>query len=284
MSATIISGRDLAEEVLSDLSEVAKNLKMVPTIAVIQIGENPSSTSYIKQKQKAAERISAKLIHFAYEEKAIPKKLINKIAELNSDPTINGIIVQRPVPKKFESSGLLDSIINDKDIDGFNQNSPFDPPIARAVLKVLETIKNLQGGNHIPSAALSSKSILILGVGETGGGPIAKTFEKLKIKYEPADIKTPEKKRLKLIKNADVIISCVGKANLITGSMIKTGAICIGVGISRSDDNKLKGDFDEETINDVAGFYTPTPGGTGPLNVAFLMSNLVDATKKAESL
>lgn len=203
----------------------------------------------------------------------------------------------------------------EKDIDGFHPDSPYILPLPLAVVKILEEVYKLQkergvasagdpsrapGANGVNEAVgrgkarqdpeefsswLKTRNIVVLGKGPTGGGPIIKLLNKLGVSQKVIDSKTENPEEL--MKNADIIISSVGRENVVKPEMIKKsqpagrqGAILIGVGILRGEDGKLKGDYDPEKIKDIAGYYTPTPGGVGPVNVAMLMVNLLDAAEK----
>lgn len=250
-----INGRAIAEGLLQKLTADVARLKIsgiTPTLAVIQIGDNPASLAYIKQKQIAAEKIGAKVI--------VSNTLLD-VTRFNEDPYIHGLIVQRPVPIGAGEH----TVTPKKDVDGFEENSPFDVPVAIAVYKILQSIK-----------ADFSKKFVVIGRGETAGKPILHYLEKLHCTTSLIHSKTPNSKEI--MKHADVIISCVGKERVVTRESIKSDAILISVGIWRDSEGKLRGDYNEEEILDIASFYTPTPGGVGPVNVACLMQNLVKAS------
>jgi methylenetetrahydrofolate dehydrogenase (NADP+) / methenyltetrahydrofolate cyclohydrolase len=277
-----IDGKTIAETILLNLAETVRTLKTnscTPTLAVILVGNDIGSLSYVKQKQKAAEQIGAKLILEHLPVTTTPEILRSTIAHYNNDPSIHGVIVQRPVPIEGSEVGdMLNSVTPAKDVDGFLPNSPFQVPVVRAVLTILENIysnissQGLVNIEFIPW--LKAQHIVVIGRGETAGKPIASLFKKYDCTTSIIHSKTSDRK--KLLKQATVIISCVGK-NIFTKQMITRGAIFISVGIWRDTDNKLHGDYSEELIKNTASFYTPTPGGVGPVNVACLMHNLVDA-------
>ncbi len=262
-----IDGKLIAQKILDNLKLQIRENHLSPTLTVIQVGEDPASTSYIKQKEKAALFIGAKIINKNLPENVSPEKIKNLIGELNENPEVQGIIVQLPLPSHLEASSLQTAINPQKDVDGFLPNSPFIPPVAGAVLKVLEEIKK------------SNWKFLVIGRGVTAGKPIAETLVKKGYQVEIAHSQTAPEQFNKLAKSADIIISCVGKADVIKASDIKPGAIVIGVGLHRSPESKLTGDFNEEEVSKVASFYSPTPGGVGPINVACLMENLVLAAR-----
>ena len=244
-----IDGKAIAERILNDLAKEIATRKLQPTLAVILVGDNPASLAYIKQKQKAAERIGAKII------------LSNDISDtkkFNDDPSIHGLIIQRPLPKNLND---IPPVKLTKDVDGFEKNSPFTVPVVLAVQTILKEI----------GTDIANKHIVVIGRGETAGGPIAQYFKTSRVVHS----ETPNPKEI--IREGDIIVSCVGKERVVTKDMLKPGVVLIGVGIWRDSEGKLRGDYDEEEIKDIAWFYTPTPGGVGPVNVACLMQNLVKA-------
>ncbi len=202
---------------------------------------------------------------------------------MNNDNNVHGIIVQRPLPPQIDKEKISLAIIPEKDIDGFHKNSKFEMPLATAVLKILEKIQASTPGVDAQKPQgfigwLNTKEIVIIGTGETGGGPIIKKLKELGIKPLIIDSKTPNPELI--TKTADIIISCIGKPNVVRPEMIKRGVILISVGLYKGEDGKLHGDYEEKEIKNIAGFYTPTPGGVGPVNIACLLENLVKATKK----
>lgn len=259
-----IDGKALADKILNGLSLSVVKLKekgVTPTLAVIQVGDDPASSAYIRQKQKAAEAIGAKII-LSHQLSAISYQQIQKIIEkFNSDPFVHGIIVQRPLPEGLRADCILPS----KDVDGFLPNSPYPVPVAEAILTILDD-------------RIYSKKIVVLGRGDTAGKPIAEALIKQGSNVTVVHSQTPHPDDA--IRTADIIVSCVGKPNVVRRDNIKTGAILLSVGISRDSGGKLHGDYEEEGIKDVASFFTPTPGGVGPVNVACLMENLVQASSK----
>jgi methylenetetrahydrofolate dehydrogenase (NADP+)/methenyltetrahydrofolate cyclohydrolase len=152
-----------------------------------------------------------------------------------------------------------------KDVDGFVENSPFDVPIAQAIFTILK---------HI-GITVNNKKVVIVGRGETAGKPIAQAFAKQQCATSIIHSQTPNPKEI--MKSADILISCVGKERVVAATAVKPGAILISVGLWRAEDGRLHGDYEENEIKDIASFYTPTPGGIGPLNIASLMQNLVKA-------
>lgn len=308
-----IDGKLIAEGVLTRLSDEVTTLiqtGVMPTLAVVLVGDDPASLAYIRQKRKAAEQIGAnlKLHHVS----RITYHGLNDIIQTyNNDPNIHGLIIQRPIPKTFKDvSAILDTVKPEKDVDGFLPGSPYEAPVASGVGEILKNIKNQS--SHVAYMLqekaktefiewLQRKNIVVIGRGETGGNPILHYFAKLYFETSKdvapisIDVTAPLWQRRNnqhcamsmihsqtpnptaILKSADIVISCVGKRQVVTAQAIKPGAILISVGIWRDENGNLRGDYDEDDVKDVASWYTPTPGGVGPVNVACLMQNLVKA-------
>jgi methylenetetrahydrofolate dehydrogenase (NADP+) / methenyltetrahydrofolate cyclohydrolase len=268
-----IDGKIIASEILNSLKPQVDKLKeqnIIPALAIILIGNNESSKSYIKQKELKATEIGAKIELFHFE-KINQDELLELINKLNNEQNIHGIIVQRPLPTNIDKQTISSAIYPQKDVDGFNKESAFDAPVAKAVIQIL----NQTAGNNF-----KSKNIVVIGKGETAGGPIIESLIKLGINPIVIDRQTQNPEEL--IKKADIIISAVGKENTVKLNLINTNQILIGVGLF-SKDGILKGDYEVSEIENKVKFYTPTLGGVGPVNVAFLMQNLVNAATKLSS-
>ncbi len=280
----IIDGKGLADSILEKLSETVATLKkggITPTMAVILVGDDSGSLSYIKQKQKAASRIGAKVIFEQLPATIQPETLRSAIAHYNNDSSIHGLIVQRPIPNTADViEEILNSVAPAKDVDGFIPNSPFEVPIARAVITLLEDVHaKLSSAGLVRTEFkkwLNSQSVAVIGRGQTAGKPIA--HDLITYGCMPSIIHSKTSHPEKILRAATVVISCAGKEHVIHKHNISSGVILISVGLSRGKDGKLHGDYAEKEIESIASFYTPTPGGVGPVNVACLMHNLVDAT------
>lgn len=268
-----IDGKTLAQELLVKMHGQVEHLNaqhISPTLAIIKAGDDPSSEVYIAQKRSAAAIVGMRLETLHFFSTVPAAHLSDAINSLNIDPKIHGIIIQLPLPSPLSNAAFSVELL--KDVDGFESHSPFTPPVALAVFYVLGAIYQT-----IDLSILNTKRVLIIGRGATAGKPIADALRKRHIEYIQMDSKTPNSKEL--IEKADIIISCVGKRRVVKGSMVKKGVVLIGVGITR-ENGKLYGDFDEKDINSKAQFFTPVPGGIGPLNVAFLMQNVIEAAQR----
>jgi methylenetetrahydrofolate dehydrogenase (NADP+)/methenyltetrahydrofolate cyclohydrolase len=283
----IIDGKSIAEAILDALNTSIQNLKkkgVIPTMAVIQVGDDPASLAYIRQKQKAADKIGARLILDHLEATISVPDLTRRIDGFNGDSSIHGLIIQRPIPPKVgDVTNAGASVLPVKDIDGFLSNSPFETPVALAVGEMLrdafvrKTSSAIDVKDHESQFIewVRTQKIAVIGRGVTAGEPILRYFNKLHCTTSNIHSRTEHPESL--IRDADIIISCVGKEHVVTGDMVKSGAIAISVGIWRDMTGKLHGDYDEGDIAGKASFYSPTPGGVGPVNVACLMQNLVKA-------
>ncbi len=279
----ILDGKMISNELLNKIQHSVDELRqknITPSLAVILVGNDPGSLSYIKQKQKAGERVGIRVLFEQFPETISPDVLESAIAHYNADPTVHGLIIQRPVPLFFGDTGnILDSVLPHKDVDGFLPNSPYQVPVARAVITILEhahaTLSN-EGLIHKPFADwLSQERITVIGRGETAGKPITDLLTRMNCATSVITSKTSHPEVL--LKQSGIIISCVGKKEVVKKSYIQKGAILISVGLWRDSEGKLHGDYESADIEKIAGFYTPTPGGVGPVNVASLMQNVIDA-------
>jgi methylenetetrahydrofolate dehydrogenase (NADP+) / methenyltetrahydrofolate cyclohydrolase len=270
-----IDGKQIAQNILNNLKEKINELKkedIVPHLAIIIVGNDPASVAYVRQKELKAKSIGAQTTILKLDQQTSEADLLKIVEKWNTDRNIHGIIVQQPLPRQINTQIITQAIDPKKDVDGFNSKSKFEMPIAMAVLEILKSVSSvpLKGW-------FRSRNIAIIGKGETGGKPIINAMHKLGI--EPFVIDSRTKNLQDIIRNADIIISAVGKTNVVRPEMIKQGVILIGVGQCR-ENGKIVGDYDEEKIKDIASFYTPTPGGVGPVDVACLLKNAILAAEK----
>lgn len=280
-----IDGKFIASEIKKEHKihvEKLQNKNIFPHLFVILIGNDPASVTYVGQKQKVANEIGVKFSLFKEAGPLKSSDLIEKVNKLNADPTVHGIIIQKPVPIDIEREELDRLVVSQKDVDGFHPDSPFTPPVASAVIKILEWVaKDCCSNAESPLKQnycqpfkdwLKEKKIMVIGRGETAGKPIATTLTKMGVPFTVAHSKTINLKESCLV--SDIIISCVGRSNIVRHDMISSRTILIGVGL-HSENDKLQTDYNQEEITDVAAYYTPVPGGVGPVNVACLFENLL---------
>ncbi len=284
-----IDGRKIAADILKSLKTDVGKLKrkrIQPHLVAVLVGSDSGSLSYVSQKSKAARIIGAKVTIHRFDKIPLYQSIAEFISGLNQDPKVHGVIIQRPLPPSL-SAGALNKIVSvNKDVDGFLDKSPFEPPIGVAVFKLLGHIyyrqlkkTSMPRDDFSKSLVnwLKNKQIVLLGHGETGGQPVSQTLNTCNIPFIVLNSTVENKDEY--LKDADIVISAVGKPNMIKAEMIKPGCILLGIGVHRGDKTGIVGDYDEKAVDPVAGFYTSTPGGMGPVNVACLLQNLITAAK-----
>ncbi|MDP1983606.1 MAG: bifunctional methylenetetrahydrofolate dehydrogenase/methenyltetrahydrofolate cyclohydrolase FolD [Sulfuritalea sp.] len=286
MTARIIDGTALSAEVRGQLAERAAALKtqgITPCLAAILVGEDPASAVYVRNKVAACEKAGMRSIKDVYAADVDPAVVFARIAELNADPTVHGILVQLPLPKHFDSEAVLESVDPEKDVDGFHaenvgalmQGNPrFIPCTPYGVMKMLESA-------NVP---LKGAEVVIVGRSNIVGKPMAML---LLAKSCTVTICHSQSKDLAFhTRRADILVAAVGRAKMITGDMIKPGATVIDVGINRMTDGpnagKLCGDVDFDSAKEVAGAITPVPGGVGPMTITMLLANTLEAAERTQ--
>ena len=254
---------------------------IVPTLVDFCVTPKADDWAFIKMKQKIAQRVGVNFVAKIYE--TIPRymQLVKDITNASQDKSSHSIIIQRPLPPLLDTSGLTKAIPIDMDIESKNPKSLYTAPIALATMTILkhiymtdscdpvDFIYNPTIDNGPMKKILRNKKIVVVGKGQTGGGPICQFLTKTNISFVNLTSKTPDPAQY--LKNADIIISAVGK-KVITADMIKSNVVLLTAGL-RFVDGKWKGDFDEDEIREKAAHFTPTPGGIGPLDVAFVCYN-----------
>lgn len=263
----IIDGKKLAEIILKKAKKEVDRLNIKPALAVILIGDNPASLSFIKQKSMACSKVEIVFNFYQFSEKIKENDLINKIKKICSSKKNQGIIIQLPLPPKFNLEKILNLIPPEKDVDTLNnETSDILSPVVNTIKEILKITKT----------DLKSKTVVLMGTGRLVGMPVMKWLANQKV--TPIVLNEYSKSIIASTRQADIIISGVGKANLITPTMIKNGAVCIDFGFSKKN-KKISGDFSQKVAKK-AGVFTPTPGGTGPLTVAKLITNLLILSPK----
>lgn len=273
----VLNGKEIAQEWMEKIKSQTEKLPLKPKLAIILAGSNEASRIYVKNKCLAAQNagIEAKLIEFP--ENISARELKQKIEELNQDNSINGIIIQLPLPAHLPTQELLSTVCPEKDVDGFhpfnagllqnNSANAFIPATARAVLALIEkTGLNLEGKNAI-----------VIGRSQIVGKPTAWLLLNHNCTVTIAHSKTQDIPAI--CHKADIVVAACGKANMIKGDWLKKGAVVIDVGINRYQ-GKITGDVDFESAKDVASFITPVPKGVGPMTVAMLLENTLEAYLK----
>lgn len=273
-----IDGKKLQEELLENLKNKIKDLKqhgITPCIAILTLGPEETWEAYVGQKIKLAKKldITAKLVNL---KPTNTNDVLAAISNLDNDSSIHGLIVQRPFPTHIDTERIIQSISKEKDIDGFRNDSLYEVPVWLAVKHLITKASQLLNVSEL-SIWLSNQSVLIIGKGETAGNPVIGGLSKMKIKTLVMDSKTSD--RNSLFEKADIIILATGKHIDIPYDILKKNCILIGIGLHRQS-GKLVGDFDEFEAKSHGLYYTPSPGGVGPLNLYYLFENLITAASK----
>jgi len=284
MTARIIDGKTIAQEVRAEWKIRADALKargITPGLAVIIVGEDPASRVYVANKVKACAELGLHSEHIVMSADTPEAALLDKIAALNNDPKIHGILVQLPVPKHIDSSKVLEAISPDKDVDGFNPvnvgalvtgNMRFAPCTPYGAMKLLEK----------SGVSIEGKHAVVVGRSNIVGKPMALMLLQANATVTICTSKTVD--LAKFTRDADILVVATGRAKMITGDMIKPGAAVIDVGINRMDNGKLCGDVDFDSAKEVAGWITPVPGGVGPMTITMLVANTVQSAERISGL
>jgi len=243
----ILDGKKLSEKILKKLKAEIKRKRLKLKLSIVLVGEDPNSKIFVKQKKKACEKVGIDFELFKFSSKISNSELKKEIKKIIQDPNIKNIVVQLPLPKGLNTEEILNLIPKEKDAEIIS-------PVVCAVGRILKEYK----------ISLKNKNIVLIGKGRLVGRPLSVWLRKQNMKFSNID----------KIKNADIVISGVGKPNLIKGEMVKKGVIIIDVGA----------DVDFKSVSKKASYITPTPSGVGPVTVACLLENLVELSKNKLSL
>ncbi|KRF63362.1 bifunctional methylenetetrahydrofolate dehydrogenase/methenyltetrahydrofolate cyclohydrolase FolD [Peribacillus sp. FSL K6-1552] len=284
MSAQIINGKEIAEAVRQEISKEVQQLReknIVPGLAVILVGDNQASQTYVRNKQKACEDLGMHSVLIKKPADLTQEELIQNIDELNQDDSIHGILVQLPLPGHIQEKAIIEAISPEKDVDGFHPinigrmmtgQDAFLPCTPYGVMVMLE---------HI-GYELEGKHVVIVGRSNIVGKPAGQLFLNADATVTYCHSKT--KDLAYYTKQADVVVAAVGKRDTITSDHIKEGAVVIDVGMNRNDEGKLCGDVAFEDVKNKASYITPVPKGVGPMTITMLMKNTVKSAQKTLNL
>ena len=279
MSAQILDGKALAAEIRSEVKTQVAALaeKGVSTaLAVILVGDDSASQVYVRNKIKACADTGIRSLEFRMPAETTQQQLLAKIAELNADESVDGILVQLPLPKQINADAVISAIDPAKDVDGFHVANAgalvtgkqgFVPCTPFGVMRLIEK----SGVNP------RGKSAVIVGRSNIVGKPMALLLLAADATVTVAHSRTPDLSAV--TRNADILVAAVGRAKLIKADMVKPGAVVIDVGMNRDETGKLCGDVDFAEVKEIAGSITPVPGGVGPMTIAMLMQNTVLAAQ-----
>ena len=279
--AIIIDGKQVAENLTNNLEKEVSKFNVKPHLVVIQVGDNTASSIYVNLKKKKAEQIGIKSTVINYPDNISEEELIKKLQTLNSDTSVNAILVQLPLPKHINADNIINVISPQKDVDGFTAENTGNllngiapksyPCTPKGIIKLLDTY----------NIDVSGKNAVIVGRSNIVGKPVAVMLLNRNATVTICHSRT---KNLSYItKNADILISAVGK-KMIFADMVKKGAVVIDVGIFKDENNKTTGDVDFENVKEVASYITPVPKGVGPMTIACLMENTIELFKQQNNL
>ncbi len=279
--AIIIDGKQVAENLTNNLEKEVSKFNVKPHLVVIQVGDNTASSIYVNLKKKKAEQIGIKSTVINYPDNVSEEELIKKLQTLNSDTSVNAILVQLPLPKHINADNIINVISPQKDVDGFTAENTGNllngiapksyPCTPKGIIKLLDTY----------NIDVSGKNAVIVGRSNIVGKPVAVMLLNRNATVTICHSRT--KNLSDITKNADILISAVGK-KMIFADMVKKGAVVIDVGIFKDENNKTTGDVDFENVKEVASYITPVPKGVGPMTIACLMENTIELFKQQNNL
>ncbi|MDT0048427.1 bifunctional methylenetetrahydrofolate dehydrogenase/methenyltetrahydrofolate cyclohydrolase FolD [Listeria cossartiae subsp. cayugensis] len=276
----IIDGKKLAKEiqekVTNEVAELAKTGKK-PGLAVVLVGDNQASRTYVRNKQKRTEEAGMKSVLIELPENVTEEKLLSVVEELNEDTTIHGILVQLPLPKHISEEKVIDTISYDKDVDGFHPvnvgnlfigKESFVPCTPAGIIELIKST----------GTQIEGKRAVVIGRSNIVGKPVAQLLLNENATVTIAHSRTKDLPQV--AKEADILVVATGLAKFVKKDYIKPGAIVIDVGMDRDENNKLCGDVDFDDVVEEAGFITPVPGGVGPMTITMLLANTLKAAKR----
>ena len=284
MTAHLIDGTALSQSIRAQVAERAVALAtrgVKPGLAVILVGDDPASAVYVRNKVKACHDAGLHSVLERYDAAMTQAALLARIAALNAEPTVHGILVQMPLPKHLDAHRVIEAIAPAKDVDGFSVASAGElmsglpglrPATPAGCMKLIEST----------GVSLRGKHAVVIGRSNTVGKPMALLLLQAHATVTVCHSATPD---LALhTRQADIVVAAVGRRGTLTGDMVKPGAIVIDVGINRDEAGKLCGDVDFAGVSAVAGWISPVPGGVGPMTIAMLLANTLQAAEQAASL
>ncbi|PIE97378.1 MAG: bifunctional methylenetetrahydrofolate dehydrogenase/methenyltetrahydrofolate cyclohydrolase FolD [Treponema sp.] len=292
MSARIIDGFQIAANVRSDVAKETEELKsqgITPTLAVVLVGDDPASQSYVKGKTKALHEVGMEDKTYRLPATTTQEELLKLIEELNADKSVNGILVQLPVPKQIDPDAIIAAIDPMKDVDGFHPKNigamflgheTYIPCTPYGVVHLLQTEGIQTKGAHA----------VVVGRSNIVGKPLSALLADRSVNCTVTICHSATKNLAEITKQADILIAAIGKPRFITADMIKKDAIVIDVGVNRVEDSskksgfRLVGDVDFEPAKEVASAITPVPRGVGPMTIAMLMKNTLIAARRQNNI
>lgn len=284
MSAKILDGKQIAKDYrqgLQDEVEVLKQKGYTPKLSVILVGNDGASQSYVRSKKKAAEKIGmiSEVIHL--DEATSEADVLKELDRLNNDDTVSGILVQVPLPKQVDEQKVLDAIDPDKDVDGFHPINIGRLYLDEAKLIPCTPLGVMELLKHA-DIDLEGKNAVVIGRSHIVGQPVSKLL--IQQNATVTILHSRSQNIHEHLKNADVIVSAVGRPGMVKKEDVKEGAVVIDVGNTPDENGKLKGDVEYDEVSEVAGAITPVPGGVGPMTITMVLNNTLIAEKMRRGL
>ncbi len=281
MPAQLIDGKTLAQEIrqgiAKDIEALVGQTGVRPGLAVILVGDDPASAVYVRNKKKACDTAGLYVDDHTLPATTTQEDLLKLINQLNANPKIHGILVQLPLPSQIDSQTVLNAVSPDKDADGFHPYNigklvagapSFVPCTPKGVIRMIEST----------GQAIEGKRAVVLGRSNIVGKPVA-----ILLMHRHATVTICHSRTQDLperCREADILVAAIGKAQFVKANMVKPGAVVIDVGINRLGDGRLVGDVDFEPVKEQAGWLSPVPGGVGPMTIAMLLANTLEAAKR----
>jgi methylenetetrahydrofolate dehydrogenase (NADP+)/methenyltetrahydrofolate cyclohydrolase len=263
----LIDGRKISQKILKGVKEEVKAEDLSPWLAVVLVGSDPASSVYVRLKEKKAQEVGIRIRKYVLPDDTSDSELLKIVDVLNRDSKINGILVQLPLPENLTTDKIINGIKKEKDVDGFLKESRFEPPF---ILGIEKAIKET-------GLSLKNKKIMALVNSEVFGEKLQSFFKNRNLDLEYI---LRKKGNLENLKQADILITACGKPELIDVSFVKDGVILIDGGISKTN-GRIEGDINRQSVAAKTKWLTPVPGGLGPLTIAFLLKNVVEACKES---
>ncbi len=282
MTARLIDGKALAEQVRAGVAERVTRLRAAsrqPALAVILVGADPASQVYVRNKIAACEKAGIRSLHETFGADLRESELLARIHALNHDDTVHGILVQLPLPAHIDAQRVIEAISPRKDVDGFHVASAGALMVGQPGFRPCTPLGCVRMLEHIGMGDLRGRHAVVVGRSNIVGKPMAMMLLGMNATVTIAHSGTPD--LAETCRRADVLVAAVGRPRMIGADMIKPGAVVIDVGINRLDDGSLCGDVDFAAARELAGWITPVPGGVGPMTIAMLLSNTVQACEQS---
>ena len=281
MTAQLIDGNALSRQLRAQVAQRTSALKargITPGLAVVLVGDNPASQVYVRNKVKACEDVGFHSVLEKYDATLTEEQLLARVAALNNDPAIQGILVQLPLPKHIDDHKVIEAISPLKDVDGFHVASAGALMVGEVGFKACTPYGCMKMLESIGMQDLRGKHAVVIGRSNIVGKPMAMMLLAANATVTVCHSGTAD--LAAMTHQADIVVAAVGKRNVLTADMVKPGAVVIDVGMNRNDAGKLCGDVDFDGVKQVAGWITPVPGGVGPMTITMLLVNTLEAAER----